>query len=327
MTTEPNRFGPFIGGCVGGVIGYLAGAAFGPLAAVILFFLGAYVGYEFKTAARYFGRTGTALFAHSAKHAHEARDILRHIMKYWYAYALWVVVTGYCFNCVVGDSTMHDLKIRHECVPAFDVYLPYTLDVLQTVVTGESRYFERTATLRFEALFVVMVFGFMAGVLGAMFTLFIGMSVIALKMMAGTLAQSVRVYKQWPLTAAWLLFWALALPTFGLVWVMAVALIAMCTARRLTCALITVAAGVGYLYLVPVPAAPELVGAAAIGCGLTCGLAAHGLFALVGHRAVMTRLQALRKRTIRSFAPLPELPWWRAHQQRRAIANAAAMDI
>lgn len=337
MTTQQrNRFGPFVGGFVGGMIGYLAGAMWNPLAAVILFFLCAYVGYDFKGAAKCFAEAVVVLPGVAKKTLNEsvkeARAFGTLYRKYWFVAIPWTILALIVFNCFVGGS--------HRANPYYEVFVtlqgpfieaniasvPYTLDILQMIVTGDSRYaaesplagdlfmdrWPRVDTLLSSA---IMVVGAILG--GGFLTCILVACSVFVAMIGVGLFNTLLVWKQWPLTIAWMLFWPIAFVAILPLWIAATALTAMYSVRRLVCGVVTVATGIGYLWLVPVPATTQLVGLAAIGCGVACGLASYGAFALIGAPAVMSRLKAMRERTLVSFSPLPELPWWTELTTRR----------
>ena len=330
-----NRIGPLIGGFFGGALGYLAGALWNPLAAVILFFLGAYVGYDFNAAAGFFAKATVTLVRVTRATLKESTEAVRELGQLYrknLGIAIpWTITTLIAFNLLVGGS--HSANPHLGYIFQTDVSLlqvnvesvPYTLDILQGVVTGESRYSTTPMLLqdlpRVNALLAVVIGGVFAVVSGfglLMFVLLVaGCAIFPFLWFFSAL----RVWKQWPLTVAWALFWMLALPTFGLAWVIAAALTGMYTVRRVACGFVTVGTGIGYLWLMPIPSTTELVGLAAIGCGLTCGLASYGVFALVGMPAVMRRLTAVRDKTISSFSPLPELPWWTKFDDKKVTSS------
>lgn len=334
MTTDPKRFGPFIGGCVGGSVGYLTGLTFGPVAAVGMFFLGAYVGYDFRTAARIFGRALYTLadftVETSVKTGVSVAEGTRTFAKWFWEYGFilipWTLATILMFTMFVGDLyRMRAYELSDVSFMSVGENVRYTADLGRVLITGESAYesadeiyhqnsFE---SLRGAAVWMVLTTGTLAAIVSLIVCLGTAMAGAIVFFWFIILCQILLKWRQWPLTVAWALFWLVALPTVGVAWVVAASLTAMYSVRRLACGIVTIATGMSYLFLVPVPTSSELIGAAAIGCGLACGLTAHGLFALVGIPAVMARLRALRERTLASFAPLPALSWWDVVRGRR----------
>ena len=312
MTTEHRYRKSFIGGLLGGSLGFLSGAlVHSSVVSVVLFFVLGYVGYDLKGTAAIFGVTLKAACKAFVYVFGKCLELIRCTAP-WSLTALAVTLFLMPYIILIG------LSQSHESTDALAV----TGDVFRWVFTGHTRILSSLDFSTDTVWIIRVLWGFLlimvcfavALVVAAFLT---GMAHLILSVLyegfvegfVRPFVQWVQGVSEWPRTIVWLLCYLVLWPLLVVPWVAASTLCLMYKVERLVTGAATLLAGTVFLFMMPFGLMGSALAAASIGCGFACGLASIAAMRLAAVTPIRARIEAFARRTFGSFVPLRDPAW------------------